>query len=133
MDFPSWLTEALQKRLEAISLDMKQDDLIRMECAGFDVVFRLFLRSLSIEKRTQFLQLEELWTRLEGLEKEWIYKQGDEGWDTMDTSNSKIKFGLFYLLLACFLISIDISSWPVWNTILLFLHISSSLVASSGS
>jgi hypothetical protein len=76
LNFPIWLNEVVQKRLEAISLELEQDNTVHLEQAGFDVVFHLFMKDLSQVKKNQFFQLEDSWTRLEGLEKEWIYKQG---------------------------------------------------------
>jgi prophage antirepressor-like protein len=76
VEFPLWLTEVLQKRLETATDEMRQDSLIHIERTEFDILFLLFIRDLSKEKRAQFLRMEESWTRLEGLEKEWIYKRG---------------------------------------------------------
>ncbi|MDB5054971.1 MAG: hypothetical protein JWM44_3021 [Bacilli bacterium] len=76
MTFPLWFNETIQKRLEAISLPMKQDDLIHSENIRFDEVFRSFMAGLDEEMKAQFLLLEELWVGLEGLEKESIYVQG---------------------------------------------------------
>lgn len=75
-DFPSWFTETIQRRIEILHKELKQDKLIQIEQAGFDVLFLIFIKNLDKDRRAQFLQLEELWTRVEGLEMEWIYKQG---------------------------------------------------------
>ena len=76
MEFPIWFTEAMQRRFELICVQLQQDEFIRMEHAQFNSVFQVFLRGLNEDEKAQFLQVEELWVRLEALEKEWIYTQG---------------------------------------------------------
>lgn len=75
-DISSWFNENLQIRLEKLHYEMKKDDSIKLEQADFNILFHIFLKGLEKEERSKFLQLEVLWTRLEGLEKEWIYKKG---------------------------------------------------------
>lgn len=76
MEFPMWFTEAAQKRFEIICVQSQQHRFIQVEHARLGEVLQSFVTGLNADLKDQFLEVEESWTRLETLEKEWIYMHG---------------------------------------------------------
>jgi hypothetical protein len=75
-EFSTWFNDALKIRFEEVFVQLKQDDLILTEHGKFNVLFNAFMTELSEDMKNGFLQVEETCTRLEALEKEWVYVQG---------------------------------------------------------
>ncbi|MDQ0657832.1 hypothetical protein [Paenibacillus sp. W2I17] len=76
MDFPSWLQQAIQARLDEVSAQIEHDpDLSRVR-GETDEAFEALFASKDVEQTPGYAEWESLYIVTKGIENEQLYMQG---------------------------------------------------------
>lgn len=76
MDFPPWLQQAIQARLEEVSAQIEQDPELSRVRGGTDEAFEALFAGKNVEQTPEYTEWESGYIVSKGIENEQLYMQG---------------------------------------------------------